>query len=355
MAVLGDDRWRGAVTTKSAVQNEPLPDLQLRLPRGYSLHMRSLWTRSLWLVLAGFLFFGAVGVVATWAPDVPVEELKGRWAAPPSRFIEVNGMQVHLRDEGPHDDPAPIVLLHGTAASLHTWQGWATALRDQRRVIRFDLPGFGLTGPNRQNDYSTAADVLFVRAVMDKLGVQRFVIGGNSLGGLIAWNVAARMPDRVDRLILVDAAGYPLQGAGQDIPLALRIARMPGLRRVAQYVLPRGLVENALRKLYGDPAKVNSDLVDRYSDMVRRAGDREALGLRVDQQRPADLRLLQEIKAPTLIIWGGRDRLLPPEMGERFEDDIPGAKLVLLPDLGHMPMEEDPQGSVAVVRRFLGL
>ena len=100
-------------------------------------------------------------------------------------------MQVHLRDEGPHDDPAPIVLLHGTSASLHTWQGWAVALRDQRRVIRFDLPGFGLTGPNRQNDYSIAADVLFVRAVMDKLGVQRFVLAGNSLGGQIAWSAAA--------------------------------------------------------------------------------------------------------------------------------------------------------------------
>jgi pimeloyl-ACP methyl ester carboxylesterase len=317
--------------------------------------MRSLLVRSAWLVLAGFLFFGAVGVIATWAPDLPVEELKGRWAPPPSRFVEVNGMQVHLRDEGPHDDPAPIVLLHGTAASLHTWQGWAMALRDQRRVIRFDLPGFGLTGPNRQNDYSTEADVLFVRAMMDKLGVQRFVIAGNSLGGLIAWNVAAQMPDRVERLILVDAAGYPPLATGQERPLALAVARIPGVRRLFSYVLPRGLVESALQKLYGDPAKVTPDLVDLYSEINRRAGDREALALRADQMRPADLQLLKTIKAPTLILWGGRDRLLPPEMGRRFEDDIPGAKLVVFPDLGHMPMEEDPQRTVAVVRHFLGL
>jgi pimeloyl-ACP methyl ester carboxylesterase len=317
--------------------------------------MRSLLARSVWLVLAGILFFGVVGVIVTWAPDLPVEDLKGRWAPPPSRFVEVNGMQVHLRDEGPHDDPAPIVLLHGTAASLHTWQGWAMALRDQRRVIRFDLPGFGLTGPNRQNDYSTAADVLFVRALMDKLGVQRFVIAGNSLGGLVAWNVAAHMPDRVDRLILVDAAGYPPLATPQERPLALAVARIPGVRRLFSYVLPRGLVESALRKLYGDPAKVTPDLVDLYSEINRRAGDREALALRADQIRPADLKLLKTIKAPTLILWGGRDRLLPPEMGRRFEDDIPGAKLVVFPDLGHMPMEEDPQRTVAAVRRFLGL
>jgi pimeloyl-ACP methyl ester carboxylesterase len=317
--------------------------------------MRSLLARSVWLVLAGILFFGMVGVIVTWAPDLPVEELKGRWAPPPSRFVEVNGMQVHLRDEGPHDDPAPIVLLHGTAASLHTWQGWAVALRDQRRVIRFDLPGFGLTGPNRQNDYSTAADVLFVRALMDKLGVQRFVIAGNSLGGLIAWNVAAHMPDRVDRLILVDAAGYPPLATPQERPLALAVARIPGVRRLFSYVLPRGLVESALRKLYGDPAKVTPDLVDLYWEINRRAGDREALALRADQIRPADLKLLKTIKAPTLILWGDRDRLLPPEMGRRFEDDIPGAKLVVFPDLGHMPMEEDPQRTVTAVRRFLGL
>ncbi len=319
--------------------------------------MKSLWVRSLLLLLAGALFFGAIALVATWAPDQPVDELKSRWAKPPSRFIEVNGMQVHLRDEGPHDDPAPIVLLHGTSASLHTWQGWAVALRDQRRVIRFDLPGFGLTGPSRDNDYSLAADVLFVRAVMDKLGVQRFVLAGNSLGGLIAWTVAARMSERVDRLILVDAAGYPPQSltTPQVVPLAFRIARMPWLRRLASNTLPRGLVENSLRQLYGDPAKVTPDLVDLYSDITRRQGNRDALGRRMDQAKAADLSLLKKIKAPTLILWGGRDRLLPPELAHRFEHDIPGAKLVVFDNLGHVPQEEDPERTVAAVRRFLGL
>ena len=318
--------------------------------------MKALWLRSLLLVLAGVLFFGLVGVIVSWAPDQRVEELKVRWAKPPSRFIEVNGLQVHLRDEGPHDDPAPIVLLHGTSASLHTWQGWAMALRDKRRVIRFDLPGFGLTGPSREHDYSIAADVAFVRAVMDKLGVQRFVLAGNSLGGKIAWAAAARMPERVERLILVDAAGYLPQSMAtpQEVPLALRLARMPWLRPLASYTLPRGLIEDALRQLYGDPAKVTPELVDQYFAMARREGNRDALARRVDQLTGADPTLLKDIQAPTLILWGGRDHLLPPELGRRFERDIPGAKLVVFDNLGHMPQEEDPDRTVAEVRRFLG-
>lgn len=316
-----------------------------------------LLSRSLLLVLGGLLFFGGVGLVLTWAPDQPVEELKTRWAPPPSRFIQVNAQQVHLRDEGPHDDPAPIVLLHGTSSSLHTWEGWARALRDQRRVIRFDLPGFGLTGPNRQDDYSTEAYVLFVRAVMDKLGVHRFVLAGNSLGGQIAWSAAAAMPDRVSRLILVDASGYPPESIppGRTIPLGFRVARTPGLRLLAEYTLPRGLVERSLRDVYGDPSKVTPELVDRYSAMTRREGNRQALVRRIEQGYTGDVRQLKAIKAPTLILWGARDGLLPPQLGQRFARDIPGAKLVVFEGLGHVPQEEDPALTVLEVKRFLGL
>ncbi len=320
--------------------------------------MGGLWKRSLMLVVAGALFFGAIGLVAVWAPDIPVDELKVRWARPPSRFIEVNGQQVHLRDEGPHGDAAPIVLLHGTSASLHTWQDWAEGLRDQRRVIRFDLPGFGLTGPNRQEDYSVERSVLFVRSVMDKLGIDRFVLAGNSFGGQVAWATAALLPDRVDRLILVDAAGYPPASfaSGQEVPLAFRVARTPVLRDLAQYLLPRGVVERSLRQLYGDASRVTPELVDRYVAMARREGNREALARRMEQQAGGpDPALLHAIKAPTLILWGEKDRLLPPALGQRFARDIPKAQLVVLAGVGHMPQEEAPQRTLAEVRRFLGI
>jgi pimeloyl-ACP methyl ester carboxylesterase len=319
--------------------------------------MNKLWLRALFLILAGIVFFGAIGVVASWAPDRPVDELKARWARPPSRFIEVNGLQVHVRDEGPHNDPVPIVLLHGTSASLHTWEGWAQSLRDKRRVIRFDLPGFALTGPNPGNDYSTEAYVAFVRAVMDKLEVQRFVLAGNSLGGQIAWSVAASMPERVERLILVDASGYPPESitTPQSIPVGFRIARTPGLRWVTRYMLPRGVVQSSLRNVYGDPAKVTPELVDLYAAMTVRAGNREALARRMDQGYTADVSQLKAIKAPTLVLWGAKDRLLPVELAHRFVRDIPDARLVVFDELGHVPHEEDPARTLAEVRRFLGL
>jgi pimeloyl-ACP methyl ester carboxylesterase len=318
--------------------------------------MKSILLRSLLLILGGALFFVALAIAMTWAPDVPVEELKARWARPPSRFVEVNGLQVHLRDEGPHDDPAPIVLLHGTSASLHTWDGWAQALRGQRRVIRFDLPGFALTGPNAENDYSMDVYVRFVRAMLDKLGVDRFVIAGNSLGGQVAWSTAAALPDRVAGLVLVDASGYPPESLAtrQSIPIGFRIAATPGLRLLAQHTLPRGIVERSVRDVYGDPAKVTPELVDLYSAMTLRAGNRQALGRRIEQGYTGNVALLKDIKAPTLILWGGRDRLVPLEVGQRFARDIPGAKLVVFDDLGHVPQEEDPARTVAEVRRFLG-
>jgi pimeloyl-ACP methyl ester carboxylesterase len=318
--------------------------------------MKSLWLRSLWLVLAAVVFFGAIGLTAAWAPDIPVDDLKMRWARPPSRFIEVNGQQVHLRDEGPSNDPVPILLVHGTASSLHTWQGWAEGLRDQRRVIRFDLPGFGLTGPNRQDNYTIERYVLFVRAVADRLGIDRFVIAGNSLGGEIAWMTAATLPERVDRLILVDAAAYPPQSIGlkQKVPLGFRVARIPLVRDLVRSLLPRRVVEDSLRELYGDAAKVTPDLVDQYSDMARRAGNREALVRRFEEGNAGvDLGLLKQVKAPTLILWGGQDRLLPPALGERIAREIPHARLVVFPGLGHLPQEEDPQQTLPVVRRFL--
>jgi pimeloyl-ACP methyl ester carboxylesterase len=317
----------------------------------------NLLVRSLLLVLGGLVFFAVVAVVSTWAPDLSVEELKERWAPPPSQFIDVGGQPVHLRDEGPRGDPVPVVLLHGTSASLHTWDGWAEALRGQRRVIRFDLPGFGLTGPNAQNDYSTGSYVRFVIAVMDRLGVQRFVLAGNSLGGQIAWATAAAMPTRVAGLVLVDATGYPPESleSAPAIPLGFQLAHTPGLRWIGSHTLPRGIVERTIRDVYGDPAKVTPELVDRYAAMTRREGNRKALLHRLEQGYTGNVALLGSIGAPTLVLWGGRDRLAPLEMGRRFERDIRGAKLVVFDGLGHVPHEEDPARTVAEVRRFLGL
>lgn len=311
----------------------------------------TLLRKSVLLLLSGLVFFVLAGVVAVWAPDKPIEELKARWAQPPSRFLVADGVLVHLRDEGPPDDPLPIVLLHGTSDSLHTWDGWVNGLSAGRRVVRFDLPGFGLTGPNPENDYSMRRYMQFVGSVLDKLGITQHVLIGNSLGGHIAWEFAASSPGRVQGLVLVDAGGYEFES--QDVPLAFRLVRQPVLRRAFDYVLPRGLVQSSVRNVYGDPAKATPQLVDRYYDMALRAGNRRALAYRMDTSLAGDPLRIRSLKMPTLILWGGRDRLIPVSSGRQFERDIAGSRLVVFSELGHLPQQEDPLASLAELRRFL--
>jgi len=311
--------------------------------------------RLLAVALVTVLVFIVAGVVATWAPDQSVESLSAQWALPPSQFVVVNGLSVHLRDEGPRNDPLPLILLHGTSASLHTWDGWVEGLHGKRRVIRFDLPAFGLTGPTADNDYSIAAYVRWVGAVADTLGVETFALAGNSLGGEIAWATAAALPQRVRKLILVDSGGYAFKP--REVPIGFRIARVPGLRRLAELVLPRGVVEKSMRSVYGDPDKVTPALVDRYYALTLRAGNRKALGYRVDQLMQTDFvksrAIIQSLKLPVLVLWGGRDRLIPPENGVMFSKDIVGAQHIEFEDLGHVPQEEDPFRTLKPVIQFL--
>ncbi len=307
-----------------------------------------------WLLrLAGFLLLVlAIGMALSRAPERPVQSLVPRWAPPPSDFMDLQGQLVHFRDEGPPDDSTPIVLLHGTAASLHTWEGWVRALRGTRRVITFDLPGFGLTGPNDSGDYSAAAYVRFVLTLLDRLKLQRVVLGGSSLGGEIAWQLAAAAPERVAALVLVDASGYAAEPA--SVPWAFRLAKLPGARFLLKGILPRSLVRQGVTAVYGDPGKVTDDLVDRYFELSSREGNREALVQRLEQMEMGlHANLIATLKLPTLILWGGRDRLIAPGNAQRFAHDITGSELHVFATLGHVPQEEDPARTVAVLQAFL--
>lgn len=301
-----------------------------------------------------FLILIAILITAAWAPDRPASQLEARWAPAPSVFVEVDGIKVHLRDEGPRDDRVPIVLLHGSPASLHTWEDWAQMLKSQRRVIRFDLPGYGMTGPFANDDYSMTHYVRFVNAVLDKLGVQRCILVGNSFGGWIAWETALAQPARVDKLVLIDSAGYPIPA--EMLPLPAKLVTTPVLNRLLQVMLPRSLVEANVKKTYGDPNKVTPALVDRYLEMTLREGNRGALIKRYAQiEFGFDSALIAELKVPTLILWGRRDHFLPVENATRFRRDIAGSRLVVFDDLGHVPQEEDPARSLVAAKDFLGV
>ena len=313
-------------------------------------------TGQLLRALGLLLIASSIGVALSRAPDRPVQTLVARWAPPPSDFIEVKGQLVHLRDEGPRSDPAPLLLLHGTGASLHTWDGWAAALKAQRRVIRIDLPAFGLTGPfsgqYAPDDYRGDTYARFVLDVLDTLGVSRATIAGNSLGGEVAWRAVLLAPQRFDRLILVDATGYAF--APDSLPLGFRVAALPLLGRIAEHLLPRAVVAASVRSVYGDPSRVDDALIDRYFELTLREGNRRALGQRLQQlEMGAHAERIQGLALPTLLLWGGRDRLVPPASAQRFAADIRGARLIVFEHLGHVPQEEDPTATVAAVASFL--
>ena len=175
-------------------------------------------------------------------------------------------MQVHLRDEGPLDDPNPIVLLHGTGSSLHAWDGWAAALREHRRVIRYDMAGFGLTGPSPDGVYNVDRDVELLVSILDALGVQRCILGGNSLGGTVAWRAALAHPERASGLILVDAGGYGTHA--QSSPIGMKLLGIPEINRLLQNTLPRFLVEQGYRNVFGDPNRVTQEMIDRSVDLT---------------------------------------------------------------------------------------
>ncbi len=304
-----------------------------------------------WLLLS-IVVVAVAFIVVNRVPDRSVEELKARWALPPSQFVKIAGMQVHLRDEGPCEDSTPIVLLHGTSSSLHTWDGWVNALKDEHRVIRFDMPAFGLTGPSPDNNYTIENYSRIVVAVLDYLQVDHCVLAGNSLGGYVAWATAVLHPGRVERLILIDASGYPYQA--QSVPIGFKIALTPVLNTLMEEVLPRGIVESSVKNVYGNPSLVTPELIDRYFDLTTRAGNRQALVARFRQTQPGSLaKLVPELKLPTLILWGGRDRLIPPDIGDRFHKEIAGSKLMRFNELGHVPQEEDPTITATALKKFL--
>ncbi len=302
------------------------------------------------------LMLTALAVPIMRAPDRAVQTLVARWAPLPSDFIDVKGQIVHLRDEGPRSDPSPIVLLHGTGASLHTWEGWVRTLKKSRRVITFDLPAFGLTGPftgqYAADDYRGDTYARFVLDVLDALKVNSAVIGGNSLGGEVAWRAATLAPERFTRLVLIDASGYDFTPG--SVPLGFRIARIPVLNRLGEHLLPRALVAASVANVYADDSRITDALVDRYYELTLREGNRRALGQRLQQLEPGAAQdRLKTIAVPTLVLWGGADQLIPVANAQRFGADIKGARVVVLDKLGHVPHEEDPLRSLAPVLEFL--
>ncbi len=296
-------------------------------------------------------------LLVLWAafrvPDIPVATLRAKYGSPASQYVALApGTVIHLRDEGVRDG-VPVVLLHGSNASVHTWEPWVARLKTRYRVISFDFPGHGLSGPVPSRDYSTAAYVGVTQAVVDHLGLKRFVLAGNSMGGGVAWHYAAIHPERVAALVLVDAAGQPDPGSSSP-PLGFRIARTPGLRAIAASITPRWLISQSIPAAFTDKSLVTPAMIDRYWELLRFPGNRAAtLDRFAGYHSVDDGALLAKITAPTLILWGRDDQLIPVSSAAWFAQRLPKARVVILDHVGHVPMEEAPDRALAPVTALL--
>jgi len=286
-----------------------------------------------------------------WTPDLPQAELDAKYLRQPSDRITLRGqpgVRLHMRDSGPRTAPA-LLMLHGFGASLHTWETWAETLSAHYRVIRIDLPGCGLSPPDPSGMYTDARSEQLLLALLDQLQLAQVTLIGHSIGGRIAWSFAAHRPERVARLVLIAPDGFASPGfdygKAPEVPVSFRLMTQ---------VLPKPLLRMSLVPAFANPEVLSDRLTQRYFDLVRAPGARASLLARMQQTVLTDPRpQLRHITAPTLLIWGEQDAMIPFSHAADYLAALPRASLVALPAIGHLPQEEQPGRGLAALQAFL--
>ncbi len=282
--------------------------------------------------------------------DIPVEVLKKKYTDSTSQFIEIDGMNVHYQRKGKGH---PLVLVHGFSGQVWNWREWMKELPNDFELIAMDLPGFGLTGPHPKRAYSTEMSIKFLDDFLTKIGVDTFHIAGNSMGGGIAWAYTLAHPERVKKLVLVDASGYPRDSKQTKTISGFKILRYKFLHGLITKITPRSIIKQSLEGTYVDQKFANEQEVDLYMDMIRRAGNRQVLIDRTKTPRKNRSGLIKNIQHPTLIMWGDKDIIIPVSNAQKFHQDLPNSELVIYENVGHLPMDEVGAQSAKDVRQFL--
>lgn len=310
-------------------------------------------------ILGGIVGLIVILLLIICERDRPVEELIPLYANKDSKFMPIMGMKVHYRDEGVATDTLPLILLHGMSSSLNTWDSVVIDLKQHRRVISLDLPGFGLTGPSPEMAYNFPYYAKFIDSFTTRMQIKRFILAGNSMGGAISWNYALHNPSRLAKMILIDAAGYPKKGESGS--LGFKLASTPVINNLLLYATPKALVRKSLETVYYDPARVTDEQVERFHDVAIREGNRGAALLifkgsfQGDSKRflNSNVSRIKEIKTPTLILWGDKDNLIGVNNVDNFLKDIKGSKAEIYKNVGHVPMEEVPGKVAASILNFV--
>lgn len=301
-----------------------------------------------WPIGAGLLLSTALALALLWTPDRDPAWLAERHLRSPADLVEVDGVRLHVRVDGPADAPA-VLFLHGFGASLHTWEPWAQALSADFRVVRLDLPGSGLSPPDPARDYTDARSQALIEALLDRLGIASTHVVGHSMGGRLAWQLAAAQPARVKRLVLLAPDGFASPGFEYD-----RAPEVPASLQLMRFALPRWVLKMGLEPAYADASVMTGPLLDRYHDLLLAPGARQAMLDRMAQAVLTDpVPRLRRIAAPTLLLWGEQDAMIPVANAADYLQAIGGSRLVTLPGVGHIPQEESPAAALGPVRDFL--
>ena len=286
-------------------------------------------------------------VWANWHDDLPADKVVERYSFPNSKFVQVDGMDIHYRMSGKGD---PILLLHDAQNSVHTWAAWTERLSEKQQVVSVDLPGFGLSAPHPQGSYSAFMYASFLDSFLQKLNLKKVSLAGCGLGAQIAWQFAAESPQRIEKLILLDAPGFEEKSS----TLIEWLASTPVINRILWKVTPRAFVRLSLIDVWADDSRVTDSLVQRHFELSLLPGHRKAFTDRAsvrDNRPPIDL--IERITAPTLILWGAEDTRISPEHAYDFHKRIRGALLKIYRNTGHWPQEENPEQTSVDVQAFL--
>jgi pimeloyl-ACP methyl ester carboxylesterase len=321
-----------------------------------------IWIKRFGMVLGGILILLVLVLIFSYRSDLSTEAVNEKYLTPESQFIEVDGLKVHVRILG---EGEPVFLLHGSFASLHTWDAWQQAMSPYYQTISLDFPGHGLTGPDSLKRYSTKDYSELVRALAQKLNLSQYHVAGNSMGGGVALQHASDYPGNVISLNLIDSGGAPAAERGTTDSTSqkkantggawiFQVARHPVFSKLLLSCTPKFLFALNMEQVYGDDSKVTDEVTTRYYELMLREGNRQATLDRLSQPRNSNIQF-ERLTMPTLILWGAEDTWIPVAQGKRLQQALPGSNLVILNGVGHVPMEESPTETVAEYLSFLGV
>jgi len=286
--------------------------------------------------------------------DVPRDEIEKKYVDESSKFMILkDGSRIHYKDEG-NKVGKVLVLVHGFADSLFTFDYMIPELENEFRLVRMDFPAFGLTGKVPSNNYGPEAFVKVIHEVTNNLGIQKFSIIGNSLGGSAAWRYALNYPEQLEGLILIAAAGIKNE-EDKERKLAPKAVNSPLTGWLFRYVMPKFMIGNILKNVFVDESLITSKNVDRFHDFLILEGSREAIiSMSTSGGYKNNSKVeIRNITTPTLIIHGANDNIIPVRTHEYFLSEIVNSKALIYDGVGHIPMLEAPIRTSKDIKEFM--